>query len=162
LVTEHDRFGRATAEPLADLPLERAARVQHLLAGREMRHAHRLAARLDGHLVEPVLRMEQEPRDGVTGLVHGDARPLALGGAGSRSSVRLVAPMTRTCSRTEKPSISTRSWLSERSSSLWERFRPRRPPSASISSMKMTPPCFRALAKRCLSRAAPRPTRNPV
>lgn len=104
------------------------------------------------------------------------SRPEALGGltltirskrpgrlsASSRSSGRLVAAMTTTPCSGSKPSISTSNWLSVRSSSLCERLRPRLPPSASISSMKITPPRLRAFLNSDLMRLAPMPTRKPV
>ena len=61
VVAEHDLLGRAAAESLADLPLEIAAGVQHLLAGGEVGDAHGLPARLDGDLVQSVLGVEEEP-----------------------------------------------------------------------------------------------------
>ena len=82
--------------------------------------------------------------------------------AGSSSSGRLVAPITTTPSVGEKPSISTRSWFSVRSSSLCDWLRPRRAPSTSSSSMKITPPLRRAFLNSVRIRCAPRPTRNPV
>ena len=68
------------------------------------------------------------------------------------------AAITTTSLRAEKPSISTRSWLS-----VWSRSPetswPRCPPTASISSMKTIAGAFlRAARKRRRMRAAPTPT----
>ncbi len=77
--------------------------------------------------------------------------------AGSSFSSRLEAAITTTWSVEAKPSISTSSWLSvcSRSELLSE---PRRAPTASSSSMKMTAgSCLRASSNRRRMRAAPRP-----
>mmetsp|Transcript_49707 Transcript_49707/g.158758 ORF Transcript_49707/g.158758 Transcript_49707/m.158758 type:complete len:345 (+) Transcript_49707:372-1406(+) len=78
--------------------------------------------------------------------------------AGSRTSGRLVAASTKIPLVASKPSISVRSWLR-----VWSRssFRPapRRPPTASSSSMNTTHGArLRASAKSSRTRAAPRPT----
>ena len=49
--------------------------------GGEECHAHRLAPRLDRHLVEPVLRAAEHAGERVTGLVHRDDLPFAVGRA---------------------------------------------------------------------------------
>ena len=77
--------------------------------------------------------------------------------AGSSFSSRLDAAITTRRPLVEKPSISTSSWLSVWSFSP-EMSEPRRPPTASSSSMKMIAgSCLRAIANRRLMRAAPRP-----
>ncbi len=71
--------------------------------------------------------------------------------AGSRPRSRPSRPLVA------KPSISTSSWLSVWSFSP-EKSAPRRPPTASSSSMKMIAgSCLRAIANRRLMRAAPSP-----
>ena len=81
--------------------------------------------------------------------------------AGSRMSGRLVAPITTRPPSPEKPSISTRIWLSvcSRSSLPWPMPAPRLRPAASSSSMKMIAgAALRALRNRSRTRAAPTPT----
>mmetsp|Transcript_16692 Transcript_16692/g.51284 ORF Transcript_16692/g.51284 Transcript_16692/m.51284 type:complete len:200 (+) Transcript_16692:1537-2136(+) len=81
--------------------------------------------------------------------------------AGSRVSLRLVAATTSTPSELLKPSISVRIWLRvcSRSSLPLLTPTPRRPPTASISSMNTTQGAFlRASAKRLRTREAPTPT----
>ena len=54
--------------------------MKYQLAGREMGDAHGLAAGLDGDLVETVLRVEHEPGERVSRLVHRHRAPLVVGG----------------------------------------------------------------------------------
>ncbi len=77
--------------------------------------------------------------------------------AGSSFSSRLLAAITTRRPLVAKPSISTKSWLSVWSFSP-EMSEPRRPPTASSSSMKMIAgSCLRACANRRRMRAAPSP-----
>src|SRR6476646_866586 len=77
--------------------------------------------------------------------------------AESSFSSRFDAAITTIRSALAKPSISTSSWLSVCSRSP-EMSDPRRPPTASSSSMKMIAgECLRASANRRRMRAAPRP-----
>ena len=77
--------------------------------------------------------------------------------AGSSLSRRFDAAMTTSWSDPRKPSISTRSWFRVCSRSELLSL-PRRPPTASSSSMKMIAGAFsRAIVKSRRIRAAPRP-----
>jgi len=76
-------------------------------------------------------------------------------------SGRLVAAMTTTGSRPSKPSMQTSSWLSVCSRSSWLEPipEPRRRPTASSSSTKITAGAFlRATSNVSRTRAAPTPT----
>src|SRR5690606_40487997 len=76
---EGDLLGDASAKALDDLGLEVAAAVEVAVVVRgEMGHTHRLAARLDGDLVQAVLRTGDDAGDCVSGLVVRDDLPLAL------------------------------------------------------------------------------------
>src|SRR5690606_20721540 len=75
-------LGRTAAEPLDDLGLEVSAAVQvAVVIGREVRYAHRLTARLDRDLVEPVLGAGDDAGERVAGLVDRDDAPLLVAGA---------------------------------------------------------------------------------
>mmetsp|Transcript_11592 Transcript_11592/g.36704 ORF Transcript_11592/g.36704 Transcript_11592/m.36704 type:complete len:208 (-) Transcript_11592:568-1191(-) len=79
--------------------------------------------------------------------------------AGSSTSARFVAPITTTPVSPSKPSISVSSWLSVREDSAPPGLESRRPPRASISSMKtMHGRLRRASANRARTLLAPTPT----